>query len=197
MIGMAAEPTDRYGLTSRVIHWTTAVLVLANPILAWTMEATESRTVFLAHASLGASVLALTLVRLVWRLTHRWPSLPQGMRDWERSLARLTHVLFYPLLLLIPVLGLAAASAGIPGNDPIPLFGIIPLPQLPVSETEASDRYWGGLHQLGVLALLAVLALHVAGAVKHTYVQRHGVLQRMAPGVGPTPEPRQAAPSPR
>ena len=80
------------------------------------------------------TIFALTLVRLFWRLGHPWPILPEHMPTWERLLARFTHLGFYVGLLVIPLLGWAAASAY--GAPATPIWGIIPWPNLPLPRSE-------------------------------------------------------------
>src|SRR3546814_10324595 len=85
---------------------------------------------FQLHKSVGITVLALSLIRLGWRLGHAWPPFPAAMPRWERVLARGTHILFYVLMIGVPLLGWAAASAG--EAPPVPLYGVVPAPNLPV-----------------------------------------------------------------
>lgn len=137
-----------------------------------------------AHVTIGIAVLLLTLIRIGWRYAHPWPPLPSAMPRWERLAARANHVAFYVLLLAIPLLGWATASAA-PGLRRILLFGVLPWPQLPIQESKARFESLAESHGFGVHVLLVLLVLHVGGALWSTYGRRYGVLARMVPGLRP------------
>lgn len=137
------------------------------------------------HISVGLTILLLVLVRIVWRLTHPTPPLPEGMATWERVLARITHVLFYVLLLALPLTGWALVSSR-PG--PISFWGI-PWPHLPgvasLLPDKAAHKSLQHLHVYTLILVVVVnLGLHVAGALKHQF-DGHPVLWRMIPGMKP------------
>ena len=167
------EARTRYSAVSIVLHWAIFLLIFANVIFADWMEHAEGPSgleYFQLHKTVGIAVLTLSLFRLVWRFTHPWPPLPEGMPGWERVLARGTHVAFYVLMIAVPLLGWAAASAaGAPGLN------------LPMAESRELAKSLGGLHKLMVTAIYVVLALHVAGALKHHFLDKDEVLSRMLP----------------
>lgn len=186
----ATARRSRYSQVSIALHWLIALLVIGNLIGGltheyWTdsadpaMKATGAQ-IMAIHKSIGLTVLVLTLVRIAWRLGHPWLPLPDHMTRFERVLARATHYGFYALLLLLPLSGWAMVSAGRRAG-PVSWFGAFSVPKLPT----------GGLdHELfeqvhGVLGWTAValVALHVAGALKHQYFDRDEVLARMLPWV--------------
>lgn len=176
------DTNTRYSTIAIWLHWTIFALIAANVVVGgWAEDAegAEKASYFATHMSIGITVLLLSLVRLAWRLGHRWPALPAAMPAWERVLARTTHVVFYVLMIGIPLLGWAAVSAF--GGQVGPLFGVIPWPNLPIGEGRALGSALGGAHGLMVKALYVVLALHVAGALKHQFVDRDHVLARMLP----------------
>ncbi|QDX26843.1 cytochrome b [Sphingomonas suaedae] len=172
------EAIDRYSGVSILLHWLIAALLIANVVIAFTME--DMPGLFVWHKSIGISVLLLTLVRIVWRLTHPWPPLPEGIAPWERATARLTHVGFYMLLIMVPLLGWATVSAGSRGTGT--LLGGIPWFDLPVGTSRDLQGAFGEAHELAAFLTLALVALHVAGALKHHFVDRNGLLRRMLPG---------------
>lgn len=176
------ENYRRYSTVSILLHWTIFALILGNATVGgWMEEASGSqRFEYLAlHKSIGITVLALTLVRIGWRIAHPWPPFPDDMATWERVLARGTHIAFYALTLAVPLLGWAAVSAhGAPATD---WFGLFPVGNLPIAESDAAGEQIGALHKLLVKAIYVVLALHVAGALKHHFLNRDVVLHRMLP----------------
>ena len=176
------ESKSRYSTVSIVLHWTIFVLIFLNATFGGWMEESEPSEwlgYFQLHKSVGISILALSLIRLGWRLGHQWPSFPGAMPLWERILARTTHVIFYALMIGAPLMGWAAASAG--GAPDVALFRIIPAPNLPLAESDAMADSLGGIHKLMVKSIYIVLGLHVLGALKHHFFDHDEVLTRMLP----------------
>ena len=127
------------------------------------------------HLSIGAAILGLALARLAWRVSHKPPPPPRDLAPVLQILSRLTHVLLYALLIVLPLMGWANASAR---GWAIKLFGIIPLPPL-VPTGLALGRQMGDIHATTAIGFLAVVGLHVAGAAYHALVLRDRTLQRM------------------
>ena len=189
---LRADPANRrYGNVSVALHWIIAALIVIQVCLGWYFNevlpdhSPEQRSLITLHVSVGLTILLLVLVRIVWRLTHPAPPLPEGLATWERLLARTTHVLFYILLLALPLTGWALVS-GRPGQ--IAFWGI-PWPHLPGVASLVPDRAARkSLQHLHVYTLIWVvvanLALHVAGALKHQF-DGHPVLWRMIPPMKP------------
>jgi cytochrome b561 len=105
------------------------------------------------------------------------------MASWERLLARLTHFAFYALLLAIPLLGWASVSAA--GAPAVPLYDTVPWPNLPLPRSEDLAETLGDLHGTLVKSVYVLLFLHVAGALKHHFLDKDEVLSRMLPVVRP------------
>lgn len=183
----------RYNSVSVTLHWLIAALIATNFLLAWSMEgyleskdpAAQATGVLLinTHKSVGLTVLALSLGRLLWRLTHGFLPLPPRMPVWQRLLARGTHLGFYVLMIGLPLIGWAMVSAD-PRRFPIPWFGLFEVPRLPVPLSRALSEQLGGAHGAAATMLLVLLALHVVGALKHQLLDRLPELQRMIPGLG-------------
>ena len=97
-----------------------------------------------------------------------------------RWLSRATHWAFYAILILLPVLGWTAASGY--GATPS-ILGLIPLPAL-IARDKPTAEAVGGVHGTLAWVLLAIIALHIAGALYHGLIKRDGVAQRMSPFAG-------------
>lgn len=176
-----AEPRNRYSTVSLALHWVIAAAVLAQILLVTAHEATEgplSREFINLHKSVGLTILVLTLARIGWRLANPAIALPAHMPRWQKVLARATHVLFYAALIVMPLTGWLASSAG--GRD-IVWFGLFDWPLLPVSGGREAARGFMAIHGLVVKGLYVLIGLHVLGALKHQFVDRDNVLHRMIP----------------
>jgi cytochrome b561 len=186
------SPHSRYSTVAIALHWTIAALIIFNLILGSVMESFPRPVRFLlvgTHAIAGLLVLVLSVVRVLWRLTHPPPPLAPDMSAWERALAHAVHYALYLMMLVMPLIGWAILSAhpsrpghGIPLLGPLelPPFGFISRWQDPFQKL-MHDRFVG-LHEAGGWIMLGLLLLHVAGALKHQWIDKHAELARM--GVG-------------
>lgn len=176
-----AEPRNRYSTVSLVLHWLIAGLVVTQLGLVWAHEATEgstSREFMNLHKSVGLSILVLTLARLGWRIANPAIPLPAGTPRWQKLAARGTHVLFYVFLIAMPLVGWAASSAA--GRD-IVWFGLFEWPLLPIGGGRETAGSLMDAHEIAGKLLIALVVLHVLGALKHHFVDRDNVLHRMIP----------------
>ena len=128
------------------------------------------------HKWAGVTILALSALRLLWRLTHRPPEEAPAPR-WQQQAARWTHYALYALFFAVPLSGWAYSSAA---GFPIVWFGVLPLPDF-VGRDKALAEVLKQLHHLLAWGLGALVLLHIAAAVKHHFVDRDGLLHRMAP----------------
>ena len=135
------------------------------------------------HKSFGIVVLLLSLFRLIWRLTHKAPALPEGMKRWEKAAAKLTHIGFYVLMIGMPLLGWAMISAStLPIENEI--FYLIPLPDLPgVSESKTLEMTFKQFHEIGAKLIILLFVLHMAGAIKHQFLAKDNLMARMIPAL--------------
>lgn len=176
-----AEPRNRYSTVSLVLHWLIAALVVTQIVLIAAHEATEgsiSREYVNLHKSVGLSILVLTLIRLGWRIANPAIPLPDSTPRWQKLVARGTHVLFYVFLIAMPLVGWAASSAA--GRD-ILWFGLFEWPALPIGGGRETAGQLMDLHELAAKLLIALVVLHILGALKHHFVDRDNVLHRMIP----------------
>jgi cytochrome b561 len=172
---------SRYDSVAMTLHWLIALLLI--PMLFFGEDLIRRQPdIFLPsiHASAGISILLLSLARLAWRLTNPPPPLPPSTAAWEAVASRITHGLFYVLMIGLPLTGLLALPAFFaqhPAMAGIQIFGLFAVPtiELPFSIP------WRGLHSLGGNVGIALLILHVAAALKHQFLNRDGVLMRMLP----------------
>lgn len=172
------EPAERYNGVARTLHWIIAALILGNIAGGLLHDALEDIINLMPlHKASGMTVLALSLVRIAWRLTWRAPAPPAGMSGPAVLAAKATHAAFYGLMLALPVTGWTMSSAG---KYPLSWFGLFELPKLPVTR---EDALYGIAHEghelLGWLALVLAM-LHIGAALRHHFLLKDNVLQRMA-----------------
>ena len=178
----------RYAAFPIVLHWLIAALLAFEVALGLNMEdarGTAKFAVFQLHKSVGITILLLVLLRIVWRFYRRPP--PLTATGWERALASIVHGAFYVLLLALPVSGwIVVTTSKI--AVPTLLFGTVPWPHLPGFATMAASakQAWNHtadfIHVNLVNVLYLLVALHVAGALKHHFIDRDGEMARMIPG---------------
>lgn len=176
-----AEPRNRYSTVSLILHWGIALMVLAQILLIMAHDATDgpmSREFVNIHKSVGLTILVLTLARIGWRIANPAIPLPSEMPRWEKIFARATHVLFYVVLIGLPLGGWAASSAG---GRAIEWFGLFNWPLLPLPLDRDLAGSFMDAHRAAVKVLYVLLFLHIAGALKHQFVSRDNVLHRMIP----------------
>jgi cytochrome b561 len=178
-----AENGLGYTGTAKALHWVIVALLIVQFVLAWAMpdikRDTKPDTLINLHLSFGALIVAVAIVRLGWRLTHREPEPHDGLPPWQVQSARIMHWLLYLLLFVVPILGWMNASWR---GFPVSLFGLFELPKL--LATRAPGFGWtGDVHNaLANYVMLALVGLHAAVALYHYFFRRDGVLQRMLPG---------------
>jgi len=192
---------DRYTKTAIALHWLIAAFILFNLGFGFFMEkmAPPLRAIILPlHVSSGVTVLVLTLVRIVWRLTHRPPRLLPAP-EWQHILAHVVHAALYALMLIMPLTGIAILSSH-PAHPPAPPPGAGPAPELPkiwglfqmpvftplqdlapAAQKSAHDSFVQA-HALFGWLMLALLVLHVAAALKHQVLDGQPQFRRMGSG---------------
>lgn len=218
---LQTAPNVRYTRVAMWLHWLIALFILFNLALGFFMEDLPPPGRFIvvrAHISAGLTVLALTIVRIAWRLTHRPPPFVQGLRGWERGLAHAVHFGLYAMMLAMPLVGWGLISANPPMGSPAAVemarqhqadqaaglakgpppfassttyvWGIVPVPPLgpiaaigsEMSGVARQKQLHDGLvqaHALGAFVMIALLALHLGGALKHQFIDQEDELARM------------------
>ena len=172
---------QRYDPVARAFHWLVVLLLVVQYatklILPFVLPKSAEDGVDAWHLSVGSTILLIIVLRLAWRLTHQFPPPPTDLPPALRLLSRANHWAFYAVLILLPLLGWTAANAH---GVTVYLAGLIPLPAL-VAPDKAFAEQIGEVHGAVALLLLALIALHITGALYHALVKRDGVAQRMLP----------------
>jgi cytochrome b561 len=171
----------RYGAVAQFFHWTIVILIIIQFILANQADdlplGAAKIAVLARHKSFGITILALVVLRLVWRLIGGAPVNPPDMARWQRIAAHISHVALYALLLITPLLGWLMSSAR---NFPVSWFGLVTLPDL-ISPNRPAYEFLHEAHEFMADTLFWLALLHVAAALKHHFIDRDNVLRRMLP----------------
>jgi cytochrome b561 len=172
---------ERYTGPAIFLHWLLALMIVTSFSVGLYMAdlpfSPERLKLYNWHKWAGSVILALSILRLLWRLSHRPPA-DVPMPAWQQRAAQATHIAFYALFLAVPLVGWAYSSAA---GFPIVVFGVLPLPDfVPVDKALAAMiKPW---HGRLAWVLAALVLLHVAAALKHQFVDRDGLISRMRPG---------------
>lgn len=172
---------DRWGPVSQLFHWACAALIVALGAIGLYMTELTSPVakirVYALHKSLGITLLALVLLRLLWRWTHAVPSPVPGMSKRLKLAADGMHGLLYAMMIAMPLTGwLVNSTAGYP----LQWFRLVNLPAI-ASKNEALNAVAKELHELGFWLLVVLVTGHVVAALYHHVFLDDGTLHRMLP----------------
>lgn len=163
------------------LHWGIALVVLPMLAVSFFLEdlpKTIRPTAIMLHKSLGLSILALMIIRLMYLWKQQRPPLPSKMPKWEIYLARVVQVGLYFFLIAMGFAGWLMSSL----SDHVPVwFGLIRLPFPGLSKNPEWADWFYQAHQTIAWILIVLLGLHIAGALKHAIIDRDKVLESMLP----------------
>lgn len=181
MIEHAAMNPPQYTPTARGLHWALAILLLGMVGLGVYMHelppSPRTQQLYSWHKWGGVTVFVLAVVRLAWRAAHVPPPLPATTPRWDAVAAHAAHWVLYLLMFVLPLSGWLMSSAK--GFQTV-WFGVLPLPDL-VAKDEALGEQLAEAHEALAITLIVIVSVHVAGALKHQFVDRDHLLGRMWP----------------
>ncbi len=183
----STKPTStRYDPIAMVLHWVLGLALIGMVAMGVYMAdlpfSPQRLKLYNWHKWAGVTILALSTLRLVWRLTHRPPLLPaavtRNMPHWQHLAHQGTLYGMYALFFAVPLIGWAYSSAA---GFPIVVFGVLPLPDLVHADKALAEliKPW---HQISAFSMMGLVLLHVGAALKHQFVNRDGLITRMLPG---------------
>ncbi len=187
---MTSSPTEstqrhapRYSAVAIALHWVLALMIVASFCFGLYMSdlpfSPQRLKLYNYHKWAGVTILALSALRLLWRLGHKPPP-DVAMPAWQRTAAHAAHALMYALFFAVPLAGWAYSNAA---GFPVVWFGVLPLPTFVGADKVLAETF-KSLHALLAYGLAAIVLLHVAGALKHQLIDRDGLLRRMMPARG-------------
>ncbi|HSH54134.1 MAG TPA: cytochrome b [Methylotenera sp.] len=192
---------SRYTKTAIVLHWLIAIGIFGMFALGWFMsdlpkeapkqmaydlfnwgiytwqlaEGASPRTFYFnLHKSIGVTLFALIVIRILWRITHKPPALLSSYQAWERKLATGAHHLLYLLMIALPVSGVIMATYSKYG---IKWFGI---PFIKGLDNTPMREVFETVHETIGIVVLVILVLHIGGALKHKFIDKDETMKRMS-----------------
>lgn len=178
---MTSAQTLSYTRTAKALHWAMAILLFGLLALGFYMQglplSPEKLQLYSWHKWAGVSAFLLVAFRLFWRMTHRPPALPERMPKRMQFAAHAGHLLLYVLMIAIPLSGWLMSSAK--GFQTV-YFGVLPIPDL-LDKNKAVGDLLALVHTSLNLLFVAVLAGHIAAALKHHCIDKDDILTRMLP----------------
>lgn len=194
------QTNTQYTTVAKLLHWLIAIAIFGMFALGWYMselpkeapkqmafdlfdwgivtwqvaEEISVRTFYFnLHKSLGVTIFALILFRIFWRFTHKPPAILNTYKAWERKLANGAHHLLYLLMVALPLSGIVMAVASKYGIKWFGLEFIGGLDNKPLREA------FKEVHEIVGVIMLLVIILHIAGALKHKFIDKDNTLNRM------------------
>ncbi len=185
------DASQGYGGLAKLLHWTTAALVLLMIGLGlyMTQDGLDIGTrfrLYQLHKSVGVTILAITAVQIVSRQINGVPALPPHFEGWERIAARTAHGALYALLFAVTLTGWAMVSVAA-FSIPTMLYGVIPWPHIPFladlspGDKKSAEAVFRQTHKIFAYGLAALIGVHVAAALRHALILKDGVMSRMLP----------------
>ena len=182
---MTFNSTTKWGWPAKTLHWIGAAIILLLLGHGWWMTHMAPRPERLAHyaghSALGYDLLALIVLRLLWRWFNPVPELPADLQRWERISARVGHVALYVLMFVVSLTGWIVATTF---RNPMTkdLFGLN-VPPIVTAVSRPVRQAIEQSHMVLAYVLAAVVVIHVGGALRHHVFKRNEVLRRMTWGM--------------
>ena len=168
----------QFSLSMRLFHWGMAALVMsmlaAGLLMIRSLEPWQLPLITL-HKAFGVLAVVLVIVRLLNRMRHQLPALPEGLSTLQKTVASASHWLLYSLLFAMPVSGYLMQYFA---ARPVEVFGWFRLP----AAMQVNIHHYAlfrELHGWLAIALAGAVALHIAAALHHHFIRKDNVLKSM------------------
>lgn len=181
---MVKKQTVHYSSGSKFFHWVIALIVISMLAISFFLEDLPKPyvpTAFMLHKSFGLTVLFLMILRLIWVSYKGKLPLPASVPVWQRFLSRLVQYSLYFFVILMALSGWIMSVAA----NKIPYyFGLFHLSLPGVEPNKNLAELMNESHETIAWILIVLIILHIAGALKHHFIDKDDVLRRMLPGKG-------------
>lgn len=175
---MIKNTENSYGTVAKILHWIVALMIISLIIVGFVMSDMENSDqkwqLYGAHKATGVLVLALIIVRLLWRLVNKTVLLPATVPAWQKKLAYITHIFLYCAMLTMAISGF---SMSVIGGHAIDFYGLFVIPAF--AKNEAVAKIFWQIHGYTAYIIVGLIATHFLGALYHHYVLKDNVLVRM------------------
>lgn len=172
---------QQFGGVAQLFHWAVVVLIITQFVLANKADDLPLGIAKIAtlaqHKSVGMTIFALAILRLLWRFMNPVPAMPVSTPSWQRVAAHISHGALYALIMITPLFGWLMSSAR---NFPVSWFGIFTFPDL-IEPNRERYEFFHEAHEWLAYSIFAIAVLHALAALKHHFLDRDNVLRRMLP----------------
>ncbi len=171
-----------YSPVAKLLHWFVAVVVIIMLSVTFFFDELSNHnrsTAFMLHKSFGLTVLVLMIVRFIWIHITGKPKLPDSIPGWQKFMSRFVQYSLYLLLIAMPITGWVLSVAA---NKAPVYFGMFQVPLPGIEPNKALAGLMSETHQILAWVIIAFVSLHVAAALKHHFIDKDNVLERMLPG---------------
>lgn len=170
-----------YGAVTKTFHWAMALAIVAMLAVGFFMDDVEDLTAKLQlyglHKSVGVTVLALAVLRILWHIWSKKPPYVESLKPWEKAAAHFLHLCLYGAMIGMPLSGWLMSSAA---GRSVSFFGLFTLPDL-IAPDDGLRNIFGTIHFYMAWALVAAIVVHLSAALKHHFVDKDITLRRMLP----------------
>jgi cytochrome b561 len=178
-----AKVRSRYSSVAIAFHWVIGLMMIATALGGLLHESfgkEAEEPIIGLHMASGLTILVLSLARLGWRLGHRPPPLAPTLKRWEVGLAHATHWTFYLLMMVMPLSGWAMVSTS-KQDWGLSVFGLFDAPFMPFKDNKPLGGIMHETHEILGFLVLGMIALHIAAAIKHHFLDGDNTVERMLP----------------
>ena len=179
---MIKNTKQQFGSVAKWLHWLTAILIITLLTVGFFMDEIGDKAlkgqVYNLHKSFGLTLLLLGLVRITWASMNVKPGYSIKTPMWQQNAAKALHYLLYGLIIAMPISGWIMSTAA--GHAPN-FFGLMVLPFPGIPESKPLMEFFAEIHEFLAWAIIVSVAVHIAAALKHHFVEKDDVLIRMLP----------------
>jgi len=180
------KTTARYDQVQITLHWLIAAIIFCMIGLGLYMvelpkqselppgEESVRAFYFLLHKSLGLSAAMLIILRVLWRITHKAPPLPETINKWQQRTAGVVHGLLYAVMIAMPVTGYMQSMFS---KYDTKFWGVV-LPRTADAD-KAMRETFSEVHEILAFVFISLIVIHIAAAVKHK-IAGTGIAERMS-----------------
>lgn len=174
-------PVSSYSTGSKIFHWLIAFIVMGMLAGSFFLEDVSKQyqsLAYMLHKSLGLTILFLMIVRFLWIQYHGKPAMPVTVPTWQKVVSIIVQYNLYVFLIVMAMCGwiMSVAAERVPSY-----FGLFNM-SLPIQPSKTLAKLMNQSHKTIAWVLIVLVVLHIAGAIKHHFIDKDNVLKRMLPG---------------